>query len=115
MGKGRRSPDPEGSGDLEDGISLLTRPFSLAIIFLLAFAIILTVLLWKEGRFDKAIDEMTPKVTKPKVDWMGSRKAQSPDYQPQALEELPAQSDMDRALERAKGPPSSPPEVEGGE
>jgi hypothetical protein len=106
LGKGRRSPDPEGSGDLDDSVSLLTRPFSLAIIFLLAFAVILTTLLWRDGRFDKAIGNMMPKVIAPKADWMGSQKSKTPGYQPQANEDLPTKSEMDRVLEAANPQPT---------
>lgn len=102
LGKGRRSPDPEGSGDLDDSISLLTRPFSLAVIFVLAFTVILSVLLWRDGRFDKMIDDITPKVVRPSSDWIGSQQSKAPGYAPQAPDDLPAKSDMDRALEYGK-------------
>ncbi len=102
LGKGRRSPDPEGSGDLEDSISLLTRPFGLAVIFVLAFAVILTVLLWRDGRFDTIINDMTPKVVRPSSDWMGAQKSQTQGYAPQVEDDLPTKSDMDRVLEQGK-------------
>lgn len=104
LGKGRRSPDPEGSGDLDDSISLLTRPFSLAVIFVLAFTVILTVLLWRDGRFDKIIKDITPKVVRPSSDWMGSQQSKATGYAPQASDDLPAKSDMDRVLEYGKAP-----------
>ncbi len=115
LGKGRRSPNPEGSGDLDDGVTLLTRPFSLAIIFLIAFAVILTALLWRDGRFDRAIDGMKPKMSKPSIEWMGSKRSQSADYQLQDNPELPMESEMDKALEAAKALPvqaEPPTEVE---
>ena len=73
LGKGRQVVDADDSVD--DAASLLTRPASLAFIFLIAFAVILSAMMWREGRFDGMIANLTPKVARPSGGWIESAKS----------------------------------------
>ncbi len=102
LGKGRHVVDPDGHASaLDDAESLLTRPASLAFIFLIAFAVILSALMWREGRFDGMLASMMPKVVKPTGTWIESAKQTGANKLRQTKEEPPAPA-FENELEKAE-------------
>jgi hypothetical protein len=110
LGKGRRSADH--APVIEDAGSFLTRPASLAFIFLIAFAVILTCLMWKEGRFDRMLAEMTPKVTRPSGGWIESAKALGTGNSSKTAQSAPGpafENELEKAEQRQREAMAQPP------
>ncbi len=99
LGKGRQLVDADAI--VEDAASLLTRPSSLAFIFLIAFAVILAGLMWREGRFDGMVANLTPKVIPPSGSWIESAKSLGLNA-PAQTQTQPAPPSFENELEKAE-------------
>jgi hypothetical protein len=118
LGKGRRIVDPDAM--LGNTDSLITRPASLAFIFLIAFAVILTALLWREGRFDGMIANMTPKITRPSGGWIESAKSPGGGSGRNSIEAIPApapafENELEKAEQRQRDQMARPRVVDDAE
>ncbi len=111
LGKGRRVVDPDAM--LGNASSLITRPASLVFIFLIAFAAILAALLWRDGRFDGMIANMTPKITRPSGGWIESAKALGGGGSAQTADQPPPpafENELEKAEQRLRDQ-MTPPKV----
>jgi hypothetical protein len=111
LGKGRRVVDPDAV--LDDAGSLLTRPASLTFIFLITFVVILSALLWREGRFDGMIANLTPKVARPSGGWIESAKSLGDSGSVQTADQTPPpafENELEKAEQRVRDQ-MAPPKV----